>query len=63
MGDDILGARLLWLNSKHARSVFSEISRHNFSCSRIAAKEHMKVSGQIYQYFKKPVGAKKETKS
>ena len=63
MGDDILGARLLWLKSKHARSVFSEISRTNFSCSRIAAKEHMKVSGQIYQYFKKPVGAKKETKS
>jgi hypothetical protein len=63
MGDDILGARLLWLKSKHARSVFSEISRHNFSCSRIAAKEHMKVSGQIYQYFKKPVCAKEETKS
>lgn len=63
MGDDILGARLLWLKSKHARSVFSEISRINFSCSRIAAKEHMKVSGQIYQYFKKPVSAKKEAKS
>jgi GNAT superfamily N-acetyltransferase len=63
MGDDILGARLLWLKSKYARSVFSEISRYNFSCLRIAAKEHMKVSGQIYQYFKKPVFAKKETKS
>jgi len=63
IGDDILGARLLWLKSKHARSVFSEISRSNFSCSRIAAKEHMKVSGQIYQYFKKPVFAMKETKN
>ena len=63
MGDDILGARLLWLTSKHARLVFSEISRSNFSCSRIAAKEHMKVSGQVYQYFKKPLRAKLETKS
>ena len=53
MGDDILGARLLWLKSKGAHLVFSEISQHNFSCSRIASKEQMSVSGQVYQYFKK----------
>ncbi len=52
IGEDILYARLLWLKSKHARSAFSEISRHNFSSSRVAMKGHMKVSGQTFQYFK-----------
>ena len=53
IGDDILNARLLWAKSKHARLVFSEISRLNFSCSRIATKENMKPSGTVYQYFNK----------
>jgi len=52
IGEDILNARLLWLRSKHARSAFSEISRHNSSSTRIAMKGQMKVSGQIFQYFK-----------
>jgi ribosomal protein S18 acetylase RimI-like enzyme len=52
MGEDILYARLLWLKSNHARSAFSEISRHNLSSSRVAMKGHMSVSGQIFQYFR-----------
>ena len=60
MGDDILGARLLWLKSKNARLVFSEISQFNHFCSRIAAKEQMKVSGQLYQYFKRKAPTKEE---
>jgi RimJ/RimL family protein N-acetyltransferase len=52
IGLDILYARLLWLKSKHARSAFSEISRDNVPSSRIAAKGGMKVSGQVFRYFK-----------
>jgi ribosomal protein S18 acetylase RimI-like enzyme len=53
IGEDIVCARLMWLKSKRARSAFSEISRQNFSCSRIAVKAQMRVSGQVFQYFKK----------
>jgi ribosomal protein S18 acetylase RimI-like enzyme len=63
IGEDILYARLLWLKLRHARSAFSEISRYNFSCSRIALKGHMSVSGQVFQYFKKDLGRKRELKS
>jgi GNAT superfamily N-acetyltransferase len=64
IGEDILYARLLWLKLKHARSAFSEISRYNFSCSRIAVKGNMQVSGQVFQYFKrKDIEGKKELKS
>jgi ribosomal protein S18 acetylase RimI-like enzyme len=63
MGDDILAARLLWLKSKQAHSVFSEISRYNFSCSRIATKEHMKVSGHVYRYFKKKPNLENQKKN
>jgi ribosomal protein S18 acetylase RimI-like enzyme len=52
IGEDLLFARLLWLKSKHAHSAFSEISRYNSSCTRIALKGQMRVTGQIYQYFK-----------
>jgi len=62
MGEDILNARLLWLRSKHARSVFSEISRHNVSCSRVAVKGHMNISGHVYQYFKKSPETNREAK-
>jgi GNAT superfamily N-acetyltransferase len=57
IGEDILHARLLWLKSKHASSAYSEISRHNFSSTRVAMKLHMGVSGQIFQYSRRPVGA------
>ena len=53
IGEDILYARLLWLRSKHARSAISEISRNNMASSRIASKAHMRVSGQVFQYFRK----------
>ena len=54
MGEDILYARLMWLKSRRARSAFSEIYRDNLPSSRVATKGHMSVSGQIFQYFKKP---------
>jgi GNAT superfamily N-acetyltransferase len=63
IGEDILFARLLWLKSMHARSAFSEISRYNLSCSRIAMEGHMRVSGQVFQYFRKNLDRKKELKS
>jgi ribosomal protein S18 acetylase RimI-like enzyme len=53
IGEDILYARLLWLKSKHARLVFSEIAHDNSPSSRIATKAQMMVCGQVYQYFKK----------
>ena len=63
IGEDILYARLLWLKSKHARSAFSEISRFNSSSLRIALKAQMRVSGQIFQYFKKNPARKEQMKS
>ncbi len=52
IGLDILFARLLWLRSKQARMAFSEISVNSFQSSKTALKGGMKVSGQVYQYFK-----------
>lgn len=60
VGEDLLFARLLWLKSKHALSAFSEISRYNSSCSRVAAKGHMSVSGKVLQYLRKAPNRKKE---
>jgi ribosomal protein S18 acetylase RimI-like enzyme len=59
IGEDILYARLLWLKAKHARSAFSEISRYNSLSARIASKAQIKVSGQVFQYFKKNPSRKK----
>ena len=63
IGEDILYARLLWLKSKHARSAFSEISRYNPLSLRIALKAQMRVSGQVFQYFKKNLARKEPVKS
>jgi GNAT superfamily N-acetyltransferase len=63
IGEDILNARLLWLKSKRAHSVFTEISRYNIPSSNNVMKAHMKVSGQVFQYFKKDLDKKKEMKS
>ncbi len=52
IGLDILFARLLWLRSKQARMAFSEISVNSFQSSKTALKGGMRVSGQVYQYFK-----------
>jgi len=56
IGEDILNARLLWLKSKHAHSAFCEISRNNVASSGNVTKTHMRVSGQVFQYFKKNLG-------
>ncbi len=56
VGLDILFARLLWLKSKHARMALSEISVNNLQSSRISIRGGMKVSGQVYQYFKTETG-------
>ena len=53
IGEDILNARLLWLKSNDARSVFTEISRYNIPSSNNVMKAQMKVSGHVFQYFKK----------
>ena len=63
IGEDILNARLLWLKSKHARSAFCEISRYNVASSGNVMKAHMRVSGQVFQYFRKDLDRKKEIKS
>jgi len=63
IGEDILNARLLWLKSKHASSAFCEISRYNVASSGNVMKAHMRVSGQVFQYFKKDLDRKKEMKS
>jgi hypothetical protein len=56
VGLDILFARLLWLKSKHARMAFSEISVNNLQSSGISVRGGMKVSGQVYQYFRTETG-------
>jgi hypothetical protein len=58
IGQDILYARLMWLKSKRAHSAFSEISRYNFSSSKVAVNAQMSVSGQLFGYFRKTVGSK-----
>ncbi len=52
IGLDILFARLLWLRSKQARMAFSEISVNSLQSSKTALKGGMRVSGQVYLYFK-----------
>lgn len=53
IGQDLVFARLLWLQSKGVRSAFSEISRENLASSRIAINAKMKVSGQVFQYARR----------
>ena len=62
MGEDILNARLLWLKSKRARLAFCEISRHNVASSGNVMKAGMGVSGEVFLYFRKDLGRKKEMK-
>jgi len=62
MGEDILNARLLWLKSNNARSVFTEISRYNIPSSNNVMKAQMKLSGQVFQYFKRESNKKNENK-
>jgi GNAT superfamily N-acetyltransferase len=53
IGRDIVYARLLWLRSKGVRSAFSEISRENRASTRIAMNAQMRVSGHVFQYFRR----------
>lgn len=53
IGEDILNARLLWLKANHANSAFCEISRYNVASAGNVMKAHMRVSGQVFQYFRK----------
>jgi GNAT superfamily N-acetyltransferase len=53
IGEDILNARLLWLKANNAQSVFTEISRYNIPSSNNVMKAKMKLSGQVFQYFKR----------
>jgi GNAT superfamily N-acetyltransferase len=53
MGEDILNARLLWLKSNCAHSAFTEISRHNIPSANNVMKAQMRLSGQVFQYFRK----------
>jgi len=62
IGEDILNARLLWLKSKRAHSVFTEISRNNIPSSNNVLKAKMKASRVVFQYFKKDLAKKKELK-
>ena len=63
IGEDILNARLLWLKSKHAHSVFTEISRYNVASAGNVMKANMRVSGQVFQYFRKNLDKKMELES
>jgi len=60
IGEDILNARLFWLKANNARSVFTEISRHNIPSSNNVMKAQMKLSGQVFQYFKRESNKKNE---
>jgi ribosomal protein S18 acetylase RimI-like enzyme len=53
MGEDILNARLFWLKANQACSVFTEVSRLNVPSANNILKAGLKVSGQVFQYFKK----------
>jgi len=52
LGLDVLFGRLYWLKSKNARMAFSEISADNRQSSQISMRGGMRMSGQVYQYFK-----------
>ena len=48
---DLLYARLTWLKSRHARSVFAEISHDNIASLAHVMKMGLTVSGQVFEYF------------
>jgi ribosomal protein S18 acetylase RimI-like enzyme len=47
---DLFFARLIYLQSMHARSYFAEIAHDNEAALKHATKVGMKVSGQIFEY-------------
>ena len=60
IGEDILNARLMWLKSMGAHSVFTEISRLNGPSANNVMKAQMKVTGRVFQYFRKSSIKKEE---
>ena len=48
---DLFYARLIYLQSMHARSYFAEIAHDNKAALEHALKVGMKISGQIFEYF------------
>ena len=52
IAQDLLYARLLWLRSRHARSLFAEIAHDNIPSLAHVAKGGMRVTGHVFQYFK-----------
>jgi GNAT superfamily N-acetyltransferase len=60
IGEDILNARLLWLKANNAQSVFTEIARSNLASSNNITKAHLKPTGEVYQYYRKPECTNKE---
>jgi len=51
MAQDLLYARLMWLKSKHASSVFAEISHDNIASLAHVMKMGLTVQGQVFEYF------------
>lgn len=50
INEDLTFARILWLKSKHAYTVISEISRSNHATSKVDLHASMGVCGEIYMY-------------
>jgi ribosomal protein S18 acetylase RimI-like enzyme len=53
---DLFYARLIYLKSMHARSYFAEISHDNEAGLEHALKVGMKISGQIFEYYRQLSG-------
>jgi GNAT superfamily N-acetyltransferase len=49
---DLFYARLIYLQQMHAHSYFAEIAKDNEAALNHAFKVGMKVSGQVFEYFK-----------
>jgi len=48
---DLFYARLIYLESQHAKSYFAEIAHENKAALKHALKVGMKVSGQVFEYY------------
>ena len=58
IGEDILNATTFLAQIEGCLFGISEISRYNVSSSSNAPKAHMKLRGQVFQYFKKGLNGK-----
>jgi ribosomal protein S18 acetylase RimI-like enzyme len=60
---DLLYGRLTWLKSRHARSVFAEISHDNLASLAHVMKMGLTVSGQVFEYFGEEPGDSKSIRT